>query len=441
MIVTVNDFSIGGIEPHSPQSLFMGTNGSNTGNLRLNGISGSVGAGTATFDSSTVAHLAVSGNGVFTNAGSSTLVIDPISVSGNGFLRNLTNPSGRMDLGAGQHQIGDSGRMDNTGILQLPGTLTLRNNSEVLNDSSGDFSNSGGQFFIANTSKFENKGSFTHSAGLMQTTSAGQLLNSDTFSITGGNLLLLGTTQSLNTDNFSQTSGNTDIGSGFFVNSNTFNNIGNYNHNGSTTNINNDATLLNDFFYTHNDGALTVHAGGQFTNGLINTFNGGTVQVSAGGTLQGSGTVRSNVNNTGGTVGPGNSPGTLTVDSNYTQGSGGTLAMEIDSLLSFDVLDISGIAALDGILDLTVDAGYAASAMDGDSFTIVEWDSFSGAFATVNGLNFATGKFFTLHYGESGLTLTVNAQTVVGVPEPGTIALFGLGVAGIGFARRRRQRS
>ena len=215
-------------------------------------------------------------------------------MSGNGFPRNLTNPSGRMDLGAGQHQIGDPGRMDNTGILQLSGTLTLRNNSEVLNDSSGDFSNSGGQFFIANTRKFETKGSFTHSAGLMQTTSAGQLLNSGTFFITGGNLLLLGTTQSLNTDNFSQTSGNTDIGSGFFVNSNTFNNIGNYNHSGSTTNINNGAILLNDFFYTHNDGALTVHAGGQFTNGLINTFNCGTVQVSAGGTLSGTGSTSLN---------------------------------------------------------------------------------------------------------------------------------------------------
>ena len=87
--------------------------------------------------------------------------MDRISVSGNGFLRNLTNPSGRMDLGAGQHQIEDSGGMDNTGILQLSGTLTLRNNSEVLNDSPGDFSNSGGQFFIANTNKFENKGSFS----------------------------------------------------------------------------------------------------------------------------------------------------------------------------------------------------------------------------------------------------------------------------------------
>ena len=113
--------------------------------------------------------------------------------------------------------------------------------------------------------------------------------------------------------------------------------------------------------------------------------------------------------------------------------------MEIASLLSFDVLDISGSAMLDGILDLTVDAGYAATAQDGDTFTIVEWDSFSGAFATVNGLNFATGKFFTLDYGATGLTLTVNAETVVGVPEPGMLALFGLGIAGIGVVRRRQR--
>lgn len=103
-----------------------------------------------------------------------------------------------------------------------------------------------------------------------------------------------------------------------------------------------------------------------------------------------------------------------------------------------DVLDITGSATLGGILDLTVDAGYAAAAQDGDTFTIVEWDSFSGAFDTVNGLNIAAGKFFTLDYGTNGLTLTVNAETVVGVAEPGMIALFGLGLAGIGFVRRRR---
>jgi hypothetical protein len=206
-----------------------------------------------------------------------------------------------------------------------------------------------------------------------------------------------------------------------------------------------------------NGGTVDVSAGGAINGIGIATQNGGTLRVNGemiqtgfngfvpngltinGGTLEGTGAVRANVANIGGTVGPGNSPGTLTVDGNYAQGPGGTLAMEIASLLAFDVLDISGSATLDGILDLTVGAGYAASAMDGDTFTIVEWDSFSGAFATVSGLNFAADKFFTLDYTATGLTLTVNAGQVAEVAEPGMIALFGLGVAGIGFMRRKRR--
>jgi len=62
----------------------------------------------------------------------------------------------------------------------------------------------------------------------------------------------------------------------------------------------------------------------------------------------------------------------------------------------------------------------------------------SGAFDTVNGLTVGDGEFFTLDYGTTGLTLTVDSESVVAVPEPGMIALFGLGLAGIGFARRRR---
>jgi hypothetical protein len=257
-----------------------------------------------------------------------------------------------------------------------------------------------------------------------------------------------------------------------------FENNGSLTHDGGTTTIDVGGVLLNNSQINQNDGAISVLSGGQLSNDNLIVINGGTVDVSAGGaingigittqnggtlrvngemiqtgfngfvpngltinggTLEGTGTVRANVANIGGTVGPGNSPGTLTVDGNYAQGPGGTLAMEIASLLSFDVLDISGSATLDGILDLTVDAGYAAAAQDGDVFTIVEWDSFSGAFATVNGLDFATDKFFTLDYTATGLTLTVNTQTVVGVPEPGMIALFGLGVAGVGFVRRRRR--
>lgn len=224
------------------------------------------------------------------------------------------------------------------------------------------------------------------------------------------------------------------------------------------------SSLTNDGLVVQSSGTINVDAGSTLGGAGATVVSGGTLRVDGlmaqslsggplvfqngliaqsgvtitGGRLEGSGTVQSDIDNTGGTVGPGNSPGTLTVDGDYTQGPGGTLAIEIDSLSSFDVLDVIGNVMLDGLLDLTVDAGYAAAAQVGDSFTIVEWDSFSGAFATVNGLNFAADKFFTLDYGTNGLTLTVNAATVVGVPEPGMIALFGLGLAGIGFVRWRR---
>ena len=147
------------------------------------------------------------------------------------------------------------------------------------------------------------------------------------------------------------------------------------------------------------------------------TINGQMIQTGVtinGGALTGEGFIRGNVVNTGGTVGPGTSPGKLTMEDDFTQGPGGTLAIEIDSLSLFDILAIQDAADLDGTLDLQVDAGYAASTQDGDTFTIIEWASFSGAFATVSGLNFGIGKFFTLDYGTSGLTLTVGSETVVG---------------------------
>ena len=225
-------------------------------------------------------------------------------------------------------------------------------------------------------------------------------------------------------------------------------NDGTFSHNGFGMELSGSSSLTNNGNYTQTSGTALVGAGSTFDGAGGAIIDGGTMTVDGlmiktgvtlnGGSLQGSGTVRANVANLGGTVGPGNSPGTLTVDGNYTQGAGGTLEIEIGSLLSFDILDVLGSAALDGILDLTVDAGYAAAAQNGDSFTIIEWDSFSGAFATVSGLTFGDGKFFTLDYGATGLTLTVNAGTVVAASEPVTIALFGLGLAGLGFARRKR---
>ena len=93
--------------------------------------------------------------------------------------------------------------------------------------------------------------------------------------------------------------------------------------------------------------------------GIEGLFAGLTMN---GGTLTGGGTVLVNIANLGGTVEPGYSPGTPTVDCDYAQGPGSTLAIKIASLLSFDVLDIAGSATLDGILDLQVDAASEMSA-------------------------------------------------------------------------------
>src|SRR3954466_3725215 len=77
----------------------------------------------------------------------------------------------------------------------------------------------------------------------------------------------------------------------------------------------------------------------------------GTVSLQ-GGTLKGTGTLGGPVNNTGGTVAPGASPGLLTISGSYTQGPGGTLQEEITgtALSAFDRLAVGGAVSLDGTL-------------------------------------------------------------------------------------------
>ncbi len=90
------------------------------------------------------------------------------------------------------------------------------------------------------------------------------------------------------------------------------------------------------------------------------TINGGTLQVDGFigsrntfvnllGTLSGSGIVGGNVIN-GGLVSPGHSPGTLTVNGNYTQTAAGTLLIEVagKNAGQFDVLAVGGAANLNG---------------------------------------------------------------------------------------------
>jgi T5SS/PEP-CTERM-associated repeat protein len=85
------------------------------------------------------------------------------------------------------------------------------------------------------------------------------------------------------------------------------------------------------------NGTLTVRASG--------TVNG-NVTINATGTLSGDGTINGIVVNNGGTVSPGASPGTLTINGDY-QSNGGKLVLEVAADGAHDVLSIAGTATFD----------------------------------------------------------------------------------------------
>ena len=121
---------------------------------------------------------------------------------------------------------------------------------------------------------------------------------------------------------------------------------------------------------------LTKLTGGSFT--VIGTL------VLAGGSLTGTGTVTATtVSNTGGTVGPGLSPGMLTISGVYIQGNNGTLNIEVGGTVVGDDYDrlniINGFAALSGTLNVTLINGFTPAF--GDSFTFMS-GSFTGDFTT-----------------------------------------------------------
>ena len=151
-----------------------------------------------------------------------------------------------------------------------------------------------------------------------------------------------------------------------------------------------DATLTFNNALSLNGQTLSKTGDGTMTVNNVLSAGGGTVQGLAG-TISGSGTVGGDLDNSGATVAPGNSSGVLAVDGSYTQGSGGTLAMEIEGLAGpgeggHDQLAVTGTASLDGTLDVTPIGGYADPAVRGnsDSFTLLTSTGLSGTFATVN---------------------------------------------------------
>ncbi len=90
-------------------------------------------------------------------------------------------------------------------------------------------------------------------------------------------------------------------------------------------------------------GATSVLGGTLAVNGSLTS----NVTVNVGGTLGGSGVIAGSVT-TLGTLAPGNSIGTLTVNGNYVQGTGSTYTVEVNSAGQSDRLNVTGTTTLNG---------------------------------------------------------------------------------------------
>jgi len=150
------------------------------------------------------------------------------------------------------------------------------------------------------------------------------------------------------------------------------------------------------------DGSLAI-------NNNLTTGTGGSLNCE-GGNCSGSGTVNGALVN-GSTVSPGNSPGVLTVDGDYTQGGTATLAIELAGNggvagTDYDRLLVWGTANLSGVLDLQVDAGYTPTI--GDSMPgIVTAANVSGTFDMTNNVVFNGRQGLAVTYTETSVDAQV----------------------------------
>ncbi len=120
-----------------------------------------------------------------------------------------------------------------------------------------------------------------------------------------------------------------------------------------------------------------TYTGATVVNGGILSVNGtlasSSVTVNAGGFLGGNGTVKSLTIGNGGTLAPGNSIGTLTVNGNLTFNSGSFYAVEV-SPSTADRTNVTGNASLNG----TVQASFQPGNYIYRSYTILNANSLGG---------------------------------------------------------------
>lgn len=173
-------------------------------------------------------------------------------------------------------------------------------------------------------------------------------------------------------------------------------------HESGTTTLRGDKTTFT--------GSMEVSGGVLIAEGSLATFS--SVTVGEGGTIGGTGQLPSTT--VLGTISPGNSPGTLTINGNLTMGSKSTYQAEIQGTVS-DRINVTGTASLAGTLKLTWLSGNYAF---GTSYTLLSAQGGLGGsrFGTVDSSSaFGAGIAIDVTYTASDLLISLSPKSLAGL--------------------------
>lgn len=146
---------------------------------------------------------------------------------------------------------------------------------------------------------------------------------------------------------------------------------------------------------------LAVDGGLAVING---TVLGGGTRVEAGGTLAGGGTLADTW--VGGTIAPGNSIGTLTIDGDYVQAAGSVFEAELLPPATSDLLYVTGTATIEGGTLRAIRS--PGTYLLGQSYRILTAEGgLSGAFDTLDDTGLSPFLSLALLYGANGVNIDV----------------------------------
>jgi len=173
-----------------------------------------------------------------------------------------------------------------------------------------------------------------------------------------------------------------------------------------------------------------------FESGTLNANNVTLATLNMNNGLLDVGTLNGDLNMSGGTLAPGNSPGITTINGDYIL-SGGLLDMELAGLMQgteYDFLDINGDWTITGG-DLQISLLGGFSPIAGNSFDLFDFNSLTGTFDNVLLPTLGSGLAWNTSALYSTGAISVSAAAV---PEPSTFTAIGLGLGFVAWRRRRQ---